>query len=163
MMETSLHVLFRSFESVQWVVSLGEWPVLIFEVDSAAQHLLFFGRISVIDKSSVIIVVLSWLHIGVLNEPPEILGFVLLCVLRKKSLFWLDVVSDWVLLADSFCSCISVRISKKIFADQALNMSGVARYLLIPDLMVWTAHPISCKFAIVTVNLLILINGRYEV
>jgi hypothetical protein len=42
-------------------------------------------------------------------------------------------------------------------------MSGVARYLLIPDLMVWTAHPISCKFAIVTVNFLILINGRYEV
>ena len=162
MMETSLHVLFRSFESVQWVVSLGEWPVLIFEVDSAAQHLLFFGRISVIDKSSVIIIVLSWLHIGVLNEPPEILGFVLLCVLRKKSFSWLDVMSDWMLLSDSLGSCVSVRVSKKVFADQALNVTSVARNLLIPDLMVWTANPISGESTFVAMYFFILVNGWNE-
>ena len=148
---------------MQWVVSLGKRAFLIFKVACAAEHVLFSFRISIIDESSVIVIILSWLHIGVLNESSEIIRLVLLCVLRKKSFFWLDVMSNWVLLADSFCSCVSVRISKKIFTDQALNMTGVARNLLIPDVMVWTTHPIFRNTTMVAMDFFIFINGRYEV
>ena len=134
----------------------------MFIVDSAAEHFLFFGRICIIDESSVIIIVLSWFHSGVLNEPSEVLGLILASVLRKKSFSWLDVVADRMLLSNSLGSCISVRISKKIFTDQALNVTGVARNLLIPDLMVRTANPIFSESTLVAMDFFILVNGWYE-
>ena len=98
-----------------------------------------------------------------LNKSSEILGLVLFRVLRKKSFFWLDIVSDWVLLADGFCSRVSIRVGKKIFADQALNMSGIARHLLIPNLMVWATDPIFREFAMITMDLLVFVDGRNKV
>lgn len=160
MMERFVHILLRSFEREQWVVSLGERASSGLEIDGAAQHLLLFGRICVVDEPRVIIVVLSWFHIWVLDEPPEVLGSVLLCILREKSFFWLNVVADWMLLANSFCSCISVRIGEKVFADQPLDMSGVPRNMLVPDHMVWPAHPIFREATIVTVHLLIFVDRR---
>ena len=147
---------------MQWVVSLGKSTSSTFIDDSAAEHLLFFGIISIIDEPSVIIIVLSWFHSGVLNEPSEVFGLILACVLRKKSFSWLDVMSDWMLLSDSLGSCVSVRVSKKVFANQALNVTSVARNLLIPDLMVRTTNPISGESTFVAMNFFILVNGWNE-
>ena len=95
-------------ESVQRVVVLGKSASLMFKVHCVDNHVLFFARIGIIDKSSVIIVVLSWLHLGLLNESPEVLCLVLVCVLRKKSFSWLDVMSNWMFLTNCFCSSISI-------------------------------------------------------
>ena len=67
-----------------------------------------------------------------------------------------------MLLSNSFGSCISIRVSKKIFADQALNVTGVARNLLVSNLMVRTTNPIFSESTIVAMNNFIFVDGGYE-
>lgn len=151
-----------TFESVQGVVSFGECPSLTFMNHSAVEHLLFFCRVGVINESRVIIVVLSWSHRGVFDEPSEVFGLILTSVLRKEPLFGLDVVPNRVLLPDGLGSCISVRVREKVLADEALNMTGVPRHLLVANLVIWAAHPVFGFATVVTEHDLVFVDGRYK-
>lgn len=102
------------------VVRCAKTPCSVQSGDGLVQHVLFLLGIGVVYESGVIVIVLSWLESGVvdykkgkrgkkvLTESSEVLSFEDFGILRQKSLFWDNFMTNWVFFADSVSRCVCI-------------------------------------------------------
>jgi hypothetical protein len=100
---------------------------------------------------------------GILTKSSEVLGSILVSILRLEPFFRDNIVTHWMFFTNSFGSRISIGCSKQVFTNKSFNVSGVPRHLLISDIMVWTTNPIFRKATHVSENLFIFVDVRNKV
>jgi len=78
--------------------------------------------------------------------------------LGQELLFWLEFVTNWMLLADGLSGRVTVGFGKEVFTNQTFDVTGVSWHLLGSDHVVGSTGPILSKSAVVSENLFVFVN-----
>lgn len=75
----------------------------------------------------------------------------------------LNIVANWVLLANGIGCAVAIGGSKEILTNESLNVTGVARYLLVSYFVVGSVDPVLGVTTHIAEYNLVLVDGWHEV